>query len=189
MNEIKSLIQKIVESEVPVQSFVAKVLVVDKAKSVCDVEPINGDAVILDVRLRASADDDKGVMIYPKVGSKVVVSLIGNKDTSAFVSLFDEIESILLSVSSTFQCHVSSEGKVEIQAREIEINGGLLGGMVKIEPLLQSLNRLEGKLNQHIDTFNVHVHPASGVVTTMPSTAKIPVFSKRDDLENSKIKH
>ncbi|MGN7787423.1 hypothetical protein ACTJIJ_23015 [Niabella sp. 22666] len=79
----------------------------------CEVEPVNGDAPIVDVRLVA---DDKPSQFYlePKVGSIVLVQQI--TDTAAYVSMFSEVEGLYL---STF-----NGGKFEVDSKFAIANAG-----------------------------------------------------------------
>ena len=71
-------------------SVPAIVLSVDKSKNTCEVEPLDGSADFVDVPLQA--DKGKGMVLYPVIGSVVIVSML-DKD-SAFVSMVSEVELI-----------------------------------------------------------------------------------------------
>jgi hypothetical protein len=58
----------------------------------CDVAPLNGDADILEVRLQA--EQKKGILITPVVGSVVIVSMLSKDE--GFVSMFSEVDEIEL---------------------------------------------------------------------------------------------
>jgi hypothetical protein len=73
-------------------SIVAKVTKLDKKKRVCDVEPLNGDAALFGVRLQADVEKSDGVVIFPKVGSSVIVTFINEK--TGYVAQVTTIESI-----------------------------------------------------------------------------------------------
>lgn len=70
------------------------------------------------------------------------------------------------------------------EVESITINGVNLGGLVNVE-------QLTNKLNQLVNTFNTHIHPA--VLGELPVTVSVTAsqaatFSK-SDYEDTKIKH
>lgn len=87
---MKELFEKIVEIPSPYNSKVAKVTAVNTTKRTCDVEPLDGTATLFDVRLQAFLDNTEGVVLFPKNGSMVVVTLLSVE--SAFVSLTSDID-------------------------------------------------------------------------------------------------
>jgi phage baseplate assembly protein gpV len=66
---------------------------------------------------------------------------------------------------------------IKIDTGIIELNGGLLGGLVKLDAIYSAINRLEN-LN------NTHTHPSNATVTTNLITE----LTKKGDLENERIK-
>lgn len=139
----------------------------------CEVKSVNGmecevsagDLLLSEVRLCAVSDENKNnLIITPKVGSQVMVADMskGEKRDLAVVK-YSEVESI-------------------------SINGGKLGGLIKIEELVKKINAL-------IDAFNTHTHQVSttgsasaqsGATTSMSSSVQ---EIKREDIEDKKIKH
>ena len=100
------------------------------------------------------------LVVVPKVGSTVLVADLseGTRRDLAIVK-YTEIESIT-------------------------INGGNLGGLVKIQELTNKLNALVNK-------FNTHTHPAmlgESPVTVSVTTSQADTFSK-SDYEDTKIRH
>lgn len=98
-----------------------------------------GDAELEGIRLRASISDvEKQILIVPKVGSAVTLGCLTADLNNMVVLQVDEIESIT-------------------------VNGGGLGGLVKIQELTDKLNEL-------VDKFNSHTHSlASGTVSVAGS--------------------
>ena len=113
---IREAIIKIVDDgqNFEIYSKVCKVISVDKDLNTCDVEPLDGDAELLDVRLTATEENQTGFIVYPEIDSSVIVTFI-DKDT-AFVSMCTETEEIL-------------------------INGGTNGGLINIETLISNLDK------------------------------------------------
>lgn len=66
---------------------------------VCDVEPINGDAPILDVRLVADETENKFILV-PKVGSIVIVQFLTKE--AAYVSMVSQISQVLWKIGESY---------------------------------------------------------------------------------------
>jgi hypothetical protein len=100
-----------------------------------------GDAEIEGVRLRASLSDrERQMLVVPKVGSPVTLGCLTADLNNMVVLQVDEIESIT-------------------------INGGELGGLVKIQELTEKINEL-------VDAFNRHTHTiATGAIATTGTAA------------------
>jgi hypothetical protein len=146
------------------ESMAATVKSVDTTAMTCDVEPINGDADFLDVRL--NADYTKGFTLIPKEGSVVILSQLS--DATAYVTMVSEVDNIYLA-------------------------GDANGGLVKVTDLVSKLNNLENKVNTIIATFNAHTHIASslGAPTTPPPSPVVGTLTPTtaNDLENKTIQH
>lgn len=70
------------------------------------------------------------------------------------------------------------------EVESITINGGNLGGLVNVA-------QLTNKLNQLVNTFNTHIHPAvlgESPVKVSVTASQAATFSK-SDYEDTKIKH
>ncbi|MDX2304606.1 MAG: hypothetical protein NW226_17490 [Microscillaceae bacterium] len=163
---------ELMKDRVPMQVFSVKILEVDKSNHVCKVEPTDGRPVIYGVRLCAIEDAiDNKIVIYPKVESLGLVSLIENRKTEAFLLAVSEVESFEL----------KAEGN-------IVFNGGDLGGLVKVESLVSRLNAIEDRVNLIQTNYNAHTHPSNGSPTT--SVISEPNLQKTQisDIENEKIK-
>lgn len=133
----------------------------------CTVE--FGSQKVAGVRLRASTSElEQQLLVVPKAGSAVVVGSLSGDLADLAVLVVDEVE-------------------------RIEINGGKLGGLVNIEPLVDKLNEL-------VRSFNAHTHtiPSGGVVcgeypnaapVSVPKTAGSAQEFDRGDFEDETIKH
>lgn len=128
-----------------------------------------GDAEIEGVRLRASlAGRDRQILTVPKVGSSVTLGCLTADLNNLVVLQVDEIEKII-------------------------VNGGELGGLIKIQELTDKINSL-------VEAFNSHTHllPEGAVITSAgPSTnpVNVPAITKKaaklnkKDYEDETIKH
>lgn len=143
----------------PIETEVAKVLSVDGAA--CKVSRVRDGMVIDKVRLNAITTSDKGVVVVPKTGTYVLVSRMG--ENGWFVSQCGEAERITIDAGT-----------------DIVINGGGYGGLIKIEDLVDELNRL-------VQTFNSHTHVVPNGTSNAPST--LASSFSTSTLENTKIRH
>jgi hypothetical protein len=163
MSEIKALIQKLVKNSIPLVAQVGLVTYIDFDQHTCDVELTDGTE-LPDVRLRAVLNDKSdGLIVYPKLGSYVLVSSINNRLEQSFVVLASEVDTIVF-------------------------NEGKNGGLVKIEELVERLNRLEERMTSHQHLY------ISAAGTLTPTTAdaltnQALIATKVKDLENENFKH
>ena len=166
---IGDIIRALAREEMEVYSKPCKVISIDS--DLMELEPLDGDANLLDVKLIAG-ENNFPLKITPVIDSIVLATFL-SKDT-AFISLYSEVETI-------------------------ELRGDQYGGLIKIEELVDKINRLESKVNDLVKTFNTHTHittatvsatPVPGVITppTAPETPITPITTVKD-LENEAIKH
>ncbi len=92
MNDIKHAIRKLAQTNDEIYSIIGTVIDIDESKRTCDVKPVNGDAIIYDVRLQALISSANSVTLFPKKDSFVIVSFLGKED--AFVSMYGEVDHI-----------------------------------------------------------------------------------------------
>lgn len=74
--------------------FSATVTKVNEADKTIEIEDVDG-LDYYDVRLAAAEDEKKSVLIIPKVGSSVLVTMIGSDLNTLFVSKVNEVEKIV----------------------------------------------------------------------------------------------
>lgn len=140
--------------------FTAKVLSADG--ETCCVE-IDG-LVLSDLQLRAVVNgEESGILITPKTGSYVTVADLSGDLTRIVVVGFSEVEKISIDAET-----------------DIVINGGGYGGLIKIEYLVDELNRL-------VQTFNSHTHVVPNGTSNAPST--LASSFSTSTLENTKVRH
>lgn len=140
-----------------------------------------------DVRLRAVVNNNEDkVLITPKAGSYVLVyDMSGGKMRDLVVVSCSEVEKIEIKTENT---------TVDIDKNGVMINGGNLGGLVKIEKLTNKLNAIENDINNLKSAIEAWT-PApqdggaalKGVVSTW-SSQKLSVTQK-NDYEDTKVKH
>ena len=148
-------------------AFLAKVKSVDEADNVCDIEPLNDDADMFDVRFRAQLGSASGFFAVPKIGSVVLV--VQTSEASGVVVCYSDVEKISL-----------------------VCDGEENGGLVKIDALFTRLRAIENMLTQLNTLLTTHTHPvASGVAGPSPMLATLPSpgSTVKSDLQNPKVKH
>ena len=122
-----------------------------------------GNAEIEGVRLRASVTErEREILVVPKVGSSVTLGCLTADLNNPVVLQVDEIETIT-------------------------VNGGQLGGLVKIQELTEKINAL-------VDAFNSHTHSihtggiqteGTAVKQANPAPVNIPAISRKADKFNA----
>jgi hypothetical protein len=186
--ELKNAVKRLVEDLINVQTLVCTVVSVDKNADTCEVEPVNGEANLTDVRLKAIIEDPENpplaickIVVYPKVGSTVIVSIIEDNPNVAYVGIISEIDEILIIMGGAFKMHLKPDGN-------LEFNEGLLGGLVKIQELITKLNVLENRMGTH---QHLYINAAAVVTPTTPDVATNPAITPTElsELEDTKIKH
>ena len=114
------------------------------------------------VRLKASETEDKGrTLVTPKVGTAVTMGSLSGDMAELVVVQVDHVE-------------------------RIEVNGGLLGGLVNIEELTAKINELVDAFNSHTHQVTV-AHPGGTFTTVKPMKAANRFV--RGDYEDETIKH
>jgi hypothetical protein len=94
---IKEIIQQIIDDGNEEHGIVCKVTAVNGM--ICECEPINGNAPILDVRLVANDSENKFLMV-PKLESLVVVEFFNS--TAGYVSLVSEIAELYCKIGEAW---------------------------------------------------------------------------------------
>ena len=92
---IEQLIKQIAKSE-PMHSVVCKVLSVAESARTCELEPLNGDANLLGIRLQAEIGKDLGLVCIPAVDSFVICTMTGPND--GYVAAFSKVDKWLIKV-------------------------------------------------------------------------------------------
>jgi hypothetical protein len=165
---LREAIQRAMHKPVTGEAVVlAKVLSVDSAQFTIDVEPLNGDADIFDVRLNAVPGSEEGFIMLPSVGS--IVGIIMVNESTGFVGLYSQIDSV-------------------------QFNGGVYGGLIKIEELVSKLNAIESDINSLKQAFSSWVPvPNDGGAALKASAGtwfgQQLIETQKSGLENPNIKH
>jgi hypothetical protein len=156
---------------------------VDVASRTCDCTSIGGESEIKITGAKLQAEVSDGFLLIPKVDSTVFIGY--TKRVDPHVLLFSEVDRMLIGIGdSSFE--IKNDGS-------IKINDGSLGGLVKIDSLVNRMNAVEDKLNGLITKYNTHTHTGvqTGGGTSAVTTATETAVDKtvKSDLENTKITH
>lgn len=174
-NEIRELLARFIGENKP--TMIGKVIAVDKTENTCTVDDDGTDWY--DVQLRVVTGPNTGVIAYPAIGAYVLCIKIENTENWAVLSA----------------THYSG---VELTIDSLVLNGGELGGLIKIVPLTTALNELKDTLNSLVQKFNSHIHTttatvgASAVLGTLSaptSAAETAQEFDKSDYEDLKFKH
>ncbi|MBQ9076856.1 MAG: hypothetical protein IJY31_03335 [Muribaculaceae bacterium] len=202
MNNIADAIRRMAQGGRQTVSMVCMVDAVDKEARTVDCTPIDEGAPLLGVNLQANQDSAWGVVIYPRVGSYVVVGFVADGN-AGIVLLTDDIESIEVVVSDTtsrvvideerVRIDVGDETSAELTKEGVLLNGGSLGGLIKVKELTSRINNIEEDINLLKDVFSgwVSVPQDGGAALKAASGAwagnKL-TLTTRGDYENEKVK-
>lgn len=188
--ELLSLLQRLIRREVMLRAVPMEVVSVNKNNATIVVKQLDVPE-LHDVRLRASIDDGvMGVVVFPKVGSSVLIDYILNDSTSAYVTKMSEFESALITLGSSFKCELKSDGY-------LVLNDGNNGALVKISPLEQKIDTIAGNFNiikngvAAAVTAAAPAAPADGIAGFNALNAALNALQtvNSNGLNNDKIKH
>ena len=149
-----------------VHAVTATVLSVDIPNRICTCQIVDGHVnnILPNVKLMASVDD--GFLIQPTVNS--TVCLIISDFSEPYISQYSGIDKIIL-------------------------NGGDLGGLVKVITLTKKINTLENKVNALVTKYNNHTHNVIAVgIPVGPNLLPEVGFltpTQQIEIENKTITH
>ncbi len=178
------LIELLLKKSLPAMVCIGTVKDVAEDKQTCTVD--REDAPTLyKVRLNAVIGElDNNVTIVPAPKSKVLCSLIDNDVNEAYILSCEKPEEINVKLSETTLI-INQEGVV--------INGGELGGMIKIEELVSQLEKLTARVDTIFDGFSKLVpdppQAGSASVTSGLKAIVSPPTEDFSNIEDSKVKH
>jgi hypothetical protein len=147
----------------------ATVKSVDESECTCVLTDEDGQE-FYDVRLRPVTGANKSLLQIPKVGSFVLAVRVESSEDWMVIAC-DEVDKIQL---------IAGDSTIVITGNDILINGGALGGLIKISELTTALNQL-------VNTFNTHTHAVAGS-TASPTPNQAAVFNQ-SAYEDDAIKH
>jgi hypothetical protein len=173
----------------------AVVLSVDKTGITCSVKTVADNLQINGVKLKPVINNNDttkmGLVVFPAVGSFVLVGQVADNNIDVFVVSCTQIESISLDNGPHLTLQIGADGKINLNSDLITFNGGHLGGIPKLIPLTDAVNNLQAQINTLLDAFNSHTHTVSSGLTGLPLPPLIPlshgVNINSSDIENKSI--
>jgi len=147
-----------------------------------------GDLELTDVRLRATDDNNKDkLMLTPKINSKVIVGANHGDLRDLVVIKVDDPAKI-------YYKHNKVTIDIDGDSGKIKINGGDLGGLIKIEELVKRFNKLEDYVKNFKTKYDAHVHLVAQSIgaAASPTQSLIvedPESTQRDPLEDKNVTH
>lgn len=169
MNNIASAIRRMAQSGSTAGCLVCTVTAVDRQARTIDCTPIDESAPLLGVNLQANQETSLGIVAFPREGSYVIVSLMAETGAGIVIAT-DDIEALEVSIGQDKSRLLIDEDKLHLQMGQqdtlllnkdgIVLNGGKLGGMVKLQELQDNLNQLK----RYIETMNQAIGPAMSAI-------------------------
>lgn len=202
MSGIAETIRKMAQGSRPTVSLMCTVDKVYKDTRTVDCTPLDEGAPLLGVNLQANQGSSFGVVSFPRVGSFVVVGFVAD-GSAGIVLLTDDVESVEVVISDKttravldedgVRIHVGEETSAELTADGVVLNGGELGGAVKVEELTTRLNTIEKDINALKNVFSAWVvAPQDGGAALKGAAStwagQSLTLTKREDYENEKVK-
>lgn len=202
MSGIAETIRKMAQGGRPTVSLMCTVDKVYKDTRTVDCTPLDEGAPLLGVNLQANQGSSFGVVSFPRVGSFVVVGFVA-EGSAGVVLLTDDVESVEVVVSDKTtravldedgaRIYVGEETSAELTADGVVLNGGKLGGSVKVEELTTRLNTIEKDINALKNVFSAWVvAPQDGGAALKGAAStwagRSLTLTKREDYENEKVK-
>lgn len=173
----------------PINTVVATVKSVDEEALSMVCTPVGEGADYEDVRLKASiSSEESGLYVVPKKGTSVLLGIINNDPDTTYLHTAEAVDKIIA---------IAGNSSIKISNDKIEMNGGALGGLIKIEALvsyLQTIDTWTQKLKQVIDVSS-YPTAATGAPDTFHAALKTvidPIGStsiSQVAIEDTKITH
>ena len=140
---------------------------------VCDLELGNLTLTEVPLSLNPADKSEAKIIVTPQVGSTVLFLDLTGRLTDLMIIKFSEIEGVKLQFSKDIKVDINPQG-VNIDSKQITINGGGKNGLINIAVLTEKINGLVGTVNSLVNAFNTHAHLAMGSATGTPITPPTP---------------
>ena len=133
MSNLRTLIRSLAKDTTGAAVMVCQVTAVDSDRRTVDVQPLDEGAPMLGVGLQANQESTNGLVAIPREGSYVVVAKFSGYEAGVVV-LMDDIESVEV---------IIGDYSIKMDDQGIVLNGGDLGGLVKLTELNNNLNAIK----------------------------------------------
>lgn len=141
-----------------------EVISVNEEEKTMDAKGVSDELEYFDIELGSGS-----VILYPAGGSLCLIGIVEGMETNGFLISAMEVDRIEVTAST-----------------EIILNGGTLGGLVKVQELTDAVNAMVNTFNEH--THNIAgVQPGSGNVTSVKPLSGMQKL-ERSSIENEKVK-
>lgn len=191
--EIREAVQNVIREMMQVPAVSCTVRSVDRQAGTIVATDADG-LDYSDVRLRAVVEGSNGagLLVYPVVGSQVVISVLDGIDTMTFVSQYSDIEEFVLTTANGISLRLTKEG-------ELHLNGDSLEGLVKAVELKQQLDKTNAVVDAMQQVFVATLpvplwtpKPSDGGASLKVAMTKALLNKKVGDfsnLQNQTVKH
>ncbi|UWY28798.1 hypothetical protein N4T20_02485 [Flavobacterium sp. TR2] len=125
MSDLRDTLQNLTQTSDEVYAKVCEVMEIDQDEKTVNVKPVDDTAEIYNVRLQAESETG-GLVLFPKVGSMVLVVFI-NKNNAAVVNT-SEIEKLSLVIES---CKFEADSSGFLLQKENETLKKLMADLIK----------------------------------------------------------
>jgi len=182
MEDLTRQLTEFILERIPLQAELVKVVAVDQGKLECTI--LLNEVEIEGVNLTPTSKKT-GLIQIPKAGSHVIISTLHNEEGDYFVSLFGEIEEVILITEN--------KERVKITSSEVVFDSGENGGLIKIEELKSQLNKNTQAIQKILDVFSgwTPVVQDGGAALKTQATSNLTGLQLANfaNIENDKIKH
>lgn len=172
-------LKKFVKGNIPIQAIAARVTEIDMDNYTCTASPDEDAAAIPGIRLKPVIDSDSngGLIVIPSIGSWILVGFLLNKDSMPFMIQWSKADSILIKTTD---------------GTNLNLQGDILGGLVKVNPLKTGLTNNNNILNALMNVLTTWT-PIAGDGGAALKTAMLEALSGKktddfSDIENTNIK-
>lgn len=184
MEDLTRQLTEFILQSIPLQAELVKVIAVDQDKLECTVKL--GEVEIEGVNLTPT-EKKTGLIQIPKIGSHIIVSTLHNEEGDYFVSMFSEVEEVIMILDN--------KERVKITSSLITFNEGKNGGLIKITELKTQLQKNTAILQSLLGVLTGPPvnEPGSGSPSVLQAVLKTALTGKQpgefSNIENDKVKH
>lgn len=180
------------------------VVSVDEDSLTCKVElSVKGENNITeDIMLSTVTMNNNGVILYPVENSNVIVGEVDGigrwtlLKCSSLVKMAVVIGGVTFTLTAAEAEVKQGEAAVLLKDGQIKLNDGSLGGLIKIEQLVQKINNIENLINNVRTAVTAVVIASSVADGGAVKTALVTGFGEgitpvtaKSDLEDTKVTH
>lgn len=170
-DELRKALVQLIEKYIPDQVKVGIVKTVDKSKQICSVDLIDDEIELFEIKLAAGGEGENEFVIFPTIGSAVLVGSINNMPNSHYLVKVTKIESMM-------------------------IGGDAFGGLIKNKELNDNLKAIKDYLIELKSAIATGLNAVGVGAAANGGTAKAAFDSAMagkaidfTDMQNERIKH